>query len=204
TDEDVNFFGLEIELWRIGDSDMAPKFNIVSKPNDWTRTVKTTAAKTELSDTEKLLFDYWSELLDFMRQQNTTLRLPKPYPQHFVGFTVGRSYFIIYTRASKRDQRIGAYLCISGPNRLKFYDTIEKQYGEQAGQVVGSGLDWRRRPDKKESHIELYHSCDPSDRADWSNQFEWLSNAIEKLHAFFSPVVKQLEVSELDEIEDQE
>lgn len=31
TDERINFFGLEIELWRIGDSPMAPKFNVVSK-----------------------------------------------------------------------------------------------------------------------------------------------------------------------------
>lgn len=35
TDESFRFFGLEVELWRIGDSPAAPKFNIVSKPNDW-------------------------------------------------------------------------------------------------------------------------------------------------------------------------
>src|ERR1017187_4187913 len=40
TDQRFNFFGLEIEVWRIGDSPMAPKFNIVSKPNDWAKTVK--------------------------------------------------------------------------------------------------------------------------------------------------------------------
>lgn len=39
TNETINFFGLEIELWRIGDSPMAPKFNVVSQPNDWTKTV---------------------------------------------------------------------------------------------------------------------------------------------------------------------
>ena len=33
TDEKFQFFGLEIELWRIGDSNLAPRFNIVSKPN---------------------------------------------------------------------------------------------------------------------------------------------------------------------------
>ena len=34
TDDGVNFFGLDVELWRIGDSPFAPKFNFVSKPND--------------------------------------------------------------------------------------------------------------------------------------------------------------------------
>ncbi len=33
TGEDIDFFGLEIELWRIGSSPIAPKFNVVSKPN---------------------------------------------------------------------------------------------------------------------------------------------------------------------------
>ena len=39
TDEKFRFFGLEVELWRIGDSPAAPKFNVVSKPNDWSRSV---------------------------------------------------------------------------------------------------------------------------------------------------------------------
>ncbi len=37
--EDAKFFALEIELWRIGESPAAPKFNVVSKPNEWQRVV---------------------------------------------------------------------------------------------------------------------------------------------------------------------
>ncbi len=37
TDESYRFFGLEVELWQIDDSPMAPKFNVVSTPNDWSR-----------------------------------------------------------------------------------------------------------------------------------------------------------------------
>ena len=40
TSEGTNFFGVEVELWRIGASpQMAPKFNIVSKPNAWSKQV---------------------------------------------------------------------------------------------------------------------------------------------------------------------
>ena len=35
----VSFFGLEIELWKVDDSLPAPKFNIISKPNDWSKSV---------------------------------------------------------------------------------------------------------------------------------------------------------------------
>lgn len=44
TDEKINLFGLEIELWRIATSPVAPKFNIISQPNDWSRTVQQAAA----------------------------------------------------------------------------------------------------------------------------------------------------------------
>lgn len=40
TNIEFRFFGLEIELWKIGDSSPAPKFNIVCKPNDWSRSIK--------------------------------------------------------------------------------------------------------------------------------------------------------------------
>src|SRR5690606_23908695 len=37
TTEYLNFFAVEIELWRIGDSPLAPKFEVVVKPNNWAK-----------------------------------------------------------------------------------------------------------------------------------------------------------------------
>jgi hypothetical protein len=42
-DTDFNFFGLEIELWRIDDSPMAPNFNVVSQPNNWSKSARQSA-----------------------------------------------------------------------------------------------------------------------------------------------------------------
>ncbi len=36
TGQSIQFFGLEVELWRIGDSPLAPKFKVVCKPSGWT------------------------------------------------------------------------------------------------------------------------------------------------------------------------
>jgi len=41
TAEGLDFFGVEIELWRIGDSRMAPRLNIVSQPNAWSKGIVT-------------------------------------------------------------------------------------------------------------------------------------------------------------------
>lgn len=55
TEEHLRFFGVEIELWKIGGSLPAPKFNIVSKPNptdeeDWPNQHAWLAEKLELFD----------------------------------------------------------------------------------------------------------------------------------------------------------
>ncbi len=39
TSSSIAFFGLEMELWRIDDSAIAPKFNLVSKPNMFSKRV---------------------------------------------------------------------------------------------------------------------------------------------------------------------
>lgn len=42
TDMEINIFLIKIELWQIDDSIIAPKFNIISSPNNWTKTMKAT------------------------------------------------------------------------------------------------------------------------------------------------------------------
>lgn len=66
TDERFNFFGLEVELWRIGDSPAAPKFKVVSKPNEWTRTIAGGARSAELqslAEGKKTQVSFWIVLI---------------------------------------------------------------------------------------------------------------------------------------------
>ena len=64
----TRFFGLEIELWQIGDSMPAPKFNVVARPNDWTKSEGHTGT---LTDTQRMQ----TQLLEGIRG----IRLPKRY-----------------------------------------------------------------------------------------------------------------------------
>ena len=50
TDERFRFFGLEVELWKIGNSPAAPKFNIVAKPNEWTRSLGKSTRRLRFTD----------------------------------------------------------------------------------------------------------------------------------------------------------
>jgi hypothetical protein len=92
TDEDLAFFGLEIEVWRIGDSAMAPKFNVVCKPNDWARQVHAAATgPAALTSTQSAQIEFWTEFVELARQRQSPVRSGTPGPYNWVGHPVGRS-----------------------------------------------------------------------------------------------------------------
>ena len=62
TSEGVRLFGIEVELWRIGTSPSAPHFNIVAKPNDWTK-------PTALTEAPQLYQEYWRDFGDVVRKE---------------------------------------------------------------------------------------------------------------------------------------
>ena len=92
TDDRFQFFGLEIELWRIGNSPAAPKLNIVSKPNDWSRSVSQSAKRISdeplnaLQETQLL---YWSELKSALIKKGSSIHSRKPLPQHWTTYGSG-------------------------------------------------------------------------------------------------------------------
>ena len=70
TDDDFHFFGLEIQLWQIGDSVPAPRFNLVAKPNDWSKLVKDAAARGGLTESQQARVEYWLSFNAFLEDQS--------------------------------------------------------------------------------------------------------------------------------------
>src|SRR5207253_2744370 len=88
TNERFSFFGIEIELWRIGDSSMAPKFNVVARPNDWIRTVQTSAQKAEgVSETGRIQLEFWTAFKKYM-EQTSNIRCQKPAAHHWMNHPI--------------------------------------------------------------------------------------------------------------------
>jgi hypothetical protein len=61
TTEHANFFLLQIEAWKIGDSAPAPRFNIIAKPNDWAKHVKAATAAGAMTERSKLYWDFFEQ-----------------------------------------------------------------------------------------------------------------------------------------------
>lgn len=192
--EDIRFFGVEIELWRIGSSPTAPKFNIVSKPNDWTKPSGELRSrfKTELTETRKLQLEYWQAFRKFMEGKGSSVRPTKPLPQHWQSFSIGRTGFNLYAVVNVKSGRIGVQLVIQGIDAKERYNTIADQR-EEIEKEAGEQLEWRELPDKKESQINSgWHECHPNDQKAWEKQHEWLFEKLQIFHKTFGERIKAI------------
>jgi hypothetical protein len=118
TNESFRFFGLEVELWRIGDSPAAPKFNIVSKPNEWSHSVAKAARvidDTELSETKALRQQYWTAF----NQKLESIGGPvsgkrKAHGEAWMGYAIGRSHVGLNAVMGIRKKQIHIELYLRG------------------------------------------------------------------------------------------
>lgn len=173
TDDAVNLFLVTVELWKIGHSDPAPKFVILSRPNDWARAVRTHGNDAgTLSEIKIRQLDFWEQLKIFAASHNPPLRLPKPRAQHWYNVAIGRSDCHISLSLHISNKKIACELYI--PNNKALYWGLweEKANIQEAMAMIGT-LDWQELPEKKASRIRVMHPFDFANE-DRSVAFQWL------------------------------
>lgn len=96
--DNFSFFAVEIELWRIGNSPPAPKFNIVAKPNDWTRAMRrkrpdsvSTAAGGDSSELGLQQIAFWEGFKNYLSESRSQIRCQVPGQRHWMWHAIGRT-----------------------------------------------------------------------------------------------------------------
>jgi hypothetical protein len=199
TDEGFQFFGLEVELWKIGSSPAAPKFNIVSKPNDWTRSVSQAARRIEnetLTDTKAKQLQYWAEFAEFLKSESSPIRPQKPYPQHWMNFSIGRTGFLLGALLNKPEVRIGVELYLSDDNAKAYFSLLNQQKLD-IEEELGFPLIWMELPDRKACRI-LYNleNSDPLNQQRWPEYRQWMKERLERLNNVFRQRVRALNAND--------
>jgi hypothetical protein len=199
TDENINLFGLEIELWRIGDSPMAPKFNVISQPNDWSRTVQQAAAAGgEPSAHKQLQLRFWTAFKQYMEEKGSFVRCQKALPQHWLNHAIGRSgahlnsiVSIWNSETNVRGPEIRAELVLNGPNSKQEFAALLARKNE-IEKMLGFPLTWHNPEGKTMCRIYTRTDADFLDESLWPQHFDWLRQKLETLHRVFAPIVKSL------------
>jgi Domain of unknown function (DUF4268) len=187
TDPSIQFFGIEIELWRIGLSEPAPRFNLVCRPNI---SQKQLSQQTALSATDLLYQDFWKGFLVLCAKEGSTLRLPSlPPAQSWLSTAIGKTGFGVNLNARKRTKDLECQLWIDGaatsafPAILAKRDEIVSKLGPQVG-----------FDEMSKSACKVFETStgDITDREQWPAMFRWLKERGEAYTSLFTPLVKQL------------
>ncbi len=200
TDDRFRFFGLEVELWRIAESPPAPKFNVVSKPNNWSRSVAEAARaidETALSETQALQLEYWTAFHPVLDNAGGPISgNRKPQPQSWMGYSIGRSRFLVSAVMIRPQRQIRAELYLSGPDAKAYFGLLEQQKTDIESELQHPMV-WEELPDKQDSRIAVYlEDADPENQNDWPRQHEWLATKVNELHRVFAPKVRDLNASD--------
>lgn len=194
TSEEIAFFALEIELWRINNSPPAPKFNVVCSPNEWAQIVRETARTVRLTETKKLQREFWSGLKEYMEENQTFLSLRTPRPQHWYDVSIGRAGFHISLIMNTRDNHLRCDLYISHEQADKAFNLL-REAKEIIEEEIGQEIDWQELSEAHACVISLTLQVDDvSNKEQWKDYFQWLKEYAEKFHQTFSNRIKQLPI----------
>ena len=127
---------LSDKVWRIGDSAPAPRFNIVSKPNDWSRQVT-----RSINETQKMQVAYWTAFNVVLNKAGGRVSGDKtPQRQSWISWGVGCLGFGLLAGTNTRESQIRAQLSLSGPNAKGFFGLLEQQKDEIEQELRTSGM----------------------------------------------------------------
>lgn len=174
TDTDLGFFLVEIELWQIDDSAIAPKFSVIERPNDWGKQMKSVAG---LNNTEQIQLAFWQKFNDKMNASpNFTkhFKTRKAQPQHWYDISVGSSeYHLCFTASiQKKHMSCGIYI----PDNKELFHLFEAHKADFEAQF-GKDIEWVEA--SKARRINIFEPFDVSDQEQWAKAYAWyLENAI--------------------------
>lgn len=197
TNEEYRFFGLEIELWRIGDSPAAPKFNIVSMPNDWSRSVVQAARSTdgaELSELRVMQRKYWTGFQERLNAAEGPVRgggEARARPRMTYG--IGRGGFHLAAQISTWEKYVRVELYIVGEEAGDRLDLLQQERDE-IEREMDYPLEWGdQSAQARDRRISCYlRDVDPKNECDWPRQHEWLTKQLNDMHRTFAERVEDL------------
>ena len=205
TDENFQWFGVEIKVWRIGDSKRAPQFEILSKPNDWKRTTakrseRTTIADKDIQQKEK----YWSKLREYLQEIGGTIRIGKSdQGGNFVFISIGRTGFRLKLSLSTAQNQISVVLDMfnlkAAPTDAEADFKLLRQQREDIDPHFDGQLEW----EDDFNRVALYkNDVDPMDKIKWREQHNWFASNLEKFDEVFRPRIKALNPADRQPVEE--
>lgn len=188
TGEDINFFLIEIKLYKIDNSKPAVKFEIIEKPNDWGKAMK---LNKNVSEREEARKQYWTLFNDYAfisdSKFSKNFNKVKPSTDHWMNLSVGSSLCNISITQVRKKNKIGVEWYIS--DNKEIYNELYKNK-EKIENELGFMCEWMPLPEKKASRIIAYNDADFNNDKEYQIQFKWIMETALKMKEVMKKYIK--------------
>jgi hypothetical protein len=171
TADEFLFFAVKIKVVRIGDSPMAPIFEIIARPNTWERQLHAQAKESgEMTDLGKFRKSFWAHYLARYPDQASFMKADgkpnqwKPLPdwELYISFYPAKQECGIFIRGRR------------GANWRDVYDLLQP-YQEQIEQQIGSIL----RQEPGGHFLGAGQKFDSRNPTNWDDMSDWFYEKIQ-------------------------
>lgn len=187
-----NFFLVKIELWQIENSLLAPKFQIICRPNEWGKTIRNKRNATEFSNAQMIHYNIWSDFKDYALSKKPKFSLRTPSQDHWYDISVGRSGVHIALTAHSKEKILSCQFYIRDDHEL--YHFLE-QHKNEINQKIGLDLNWDCAEDRKRKacYIETSKQFDELVNNNEAKKecLDWLYNMANKFYEVFPQYLKK-------------
>ena len=188
TDLGINFFGVELGVVQIDDAGpRAPVFEVVSRPNDWQKTVKgaggagAAGPPAGISPLNAQRQDFFADILAQVIGKQPAIRMPARNNGNWLSFAAGPFGSWSISVTAQGQLRVEAYLDSGDKERNK--QLFDEMVAEAAKweQAAGTKLSWERLDERRASRIGAYHPVDLDDDASRNEAKAWAVTTLENL-----------------------
>ena len=200
TTDAVAFFAVELEVWKIGESLPAPRFNVVARPSNFQRAIVrgTTAAPSKRGIAYQQFF---RDLVERMHAQHPGFTRADPELiryDRWIQFGSGRSGFSINPEFAGERFRVGVSILTGDANRNK--TAFDQLHGKQEAieREIGLHLEWERLDNQVTSRIAAYRDGGIEAAPDVLEAHKhWAVELLPKFQAAFRPHIAALDLDAL-------
>ena len=186
-DDEISCFLIKIEVWQIGDSKPAPRFEVIGVKNDWAATVKRTSSSDTLSDSRVLQLEFWEYICNYIRERDSQIKLQTPRPRRYLNFSMGNSIASIVLILSPQKNRIACELYINNDKLL--YSFLQERE-EVIKNELGFQIQWFEANIASGLYLEL-QDADPRDLEQREGYAKWCYEQVLAFKKVLNPLIAE-------------
>ncbi len=192
TDEDTQFFGVVVEVFKIDDSKPAYSFKPVVSPSEWQKSKKRQISGN-ISAKGEAYRNYFQALIDELRKKYQFTNAKIGQPQNWYAFSSGVSgipFSAVFAQGGKA--RTELYIDVgNGEKNSALFDWLYNQKEEIHFQL-GKELEWERLDDKRASRIAVYRDGSiQSNEEELTEIKAWHIENLINFKKILSPLIKK-------------